>query len=120
MPEYRRGAHTIFEIHLHLVWITKYRRPALTGDVAVRVRDLVREICGATRSEDNGGARSEGSCAFVPFDSAASNDQLIAAMVEGQNSPSFVGGISALEEAVLGTAPVGARLFLLQFWECNR
>ena len=60
------------------------------------------------------------SCAFVPFDSAASNDQPIAAMVEGQNSPSFVGGISALEEAVLGTAPVGARLFLLQFWECNR
>ena len=46
MPEYRRGAHTIFEIHLHLVWITKYRRPALTGDVAVRVRDLVRDICG--------------------------------------------------------------------------
>ena len=46
MPDYRRGAHTIFEIHLHLVWITKYRRPALTGDVAVRLRDLVRDICG--------------------------------------------------------------------------
>ena len=29
--EYRRGAHTVFEIHLHLVWITKYRRPALHG-----------------------------------------------------------------------------------------
>jgi hypothetical protein len=29
MAEYRRGAHTVFEIHLHLVWITKYRRPAL-------------------------------------------------------------------------------------------
>jgi putative transposase len=46
MPEYRRGAHTIFEIHLHLVWVTKYRRPALAGDVAVRVRDLIRDICG--------------------------------------------------------------------------
>ena len=32
--EYRRGAHTVFEIHLHLVWITKYRRPALTGEIA--------------------------------------------------------------------------------------
>jgi len=46
MAEYRRGAHTEFEIHLHLVWITKYRRPALSGEVATRVRDLIRDICG--------------------------------------------------------------------------
>ncbi len=46
MAEYRRGAPTVFEIHLHLVWITKYRRPALKGEVATRVRDLIRDICG--------------------------------------------------------------------------
>ena len=46
MKEYQRGAHTVFEIHLHLVWITKYRRAVLTGEVAVRLRDLIREICG--------------------------------------------------------------------------
>ena len=46
--EYRRGAHTVFDIHLHLVWITKYRRTALQGAVrvAIRVRDLIRDICG--------------------------------------------------------------------------
>ncbi len=47
MKEYRHGAHTVYEIHLHLVWITKYRRPVLTGEVAQRTRDLIREICGA-------------------------------------------------------------------------
>src|SRR5580693_8302712 len=46
MADYRHGAHTVFEIHLHVVWITKYRRPALSGDVAKRVRDLIRDICG--------------------------------------------------------------------------
>ena len=46
MKDYRHGVHTVFEIHLHLVWITKYRRPALTGDVALRVRELIRDICG--------------------------------------------------------------------------
>jgi putative transposase len=46
MAEYRHGAHTVFEIHLHVVWITKYRRPALSGDVAKRVRDLIWDICG--------------------------------------------------------------------------
>ncbi len=46
---YRHGAHTVFEIHLHLVWTTKYRKPIMTGEVAVRVRDLIRQSC---REED--------------------------------------------------------------------
>ena len=46
MKEYRHGAHTVFEIHLHLVWLTTYRRPVLPGEVALRVRDLIREVCG--------------------------------------------------------------------------
>ena len=45
MADYRSGAHTVFEIHLHLVWITKYRRPALSGEVATRGRDRIRDIC---------------------------------------------------------------------------
>ncbi len=46
MKDYRRGAHTTFEIHLHLVWATKYRKPVMTGEVGTRLRELVREICG--------------------------------------------------------------------------
>ena len=46
MPEeYRRGAHSVYAVHLHLVWITKYRKAALLGEPAVRLRDLIREIC---------------------------------------------------------------------------
>ena len=44
--EYRRGTHSIFRIHVHLCWCTKYRRVVLMGDVASRVRDLTRQICG--------------------------------------------------------------------------
>ena len=29
---YRRGAHTVYEIHIHLVWTTKYRKPVLVGN----------------------------------------------------------------------------------------
>lgn len=29
---------------MHLVWLPKYRKPVLTGEVAVRVRDLIRQI----------------------------------------------------------------------------
>ena len=45
MSEYRHGSHSVFAIHLHLVWITKYRKPVLVGDVALQTRELLREIC---------------------------------------------------------------------------
>ncbi|NCP04428.1 MAG: IS200/IS605 family transposase [Deltaproteobacteria bacterium] len=45
--DYRHGSHTVFTIHLHLVWITKYRKKVLEGAVAYRVRDMIREICQA-------------------------------------------------------------------------
>lgn len=45
MTEYRHGSHTKFMIHLHIVWITKYRKKVLYNEVAHRVRDIVRDIC---------------------------------------------------------------------------
>ena len=45
MTDYKRGSHTIFSIHLHIVWVTKYRRKILRGDIANRVRDIIREEC---------------------------------------------------------------------------
>jgi putative transposase len=47
MEHYRRSSHTIYDLKFHLVWITKYRKPVLTGEVASRMRELVREVCKA-------------------------------------------------------------------------
>ena len=44
MRHYRIGAHTKFDLKVHLVWVPKYRKKVLVGDVAVRVRDLLRQI----------------------------------------------------------------------------
>ena len=44
---YRHGAHTVFEIHLHLVWTTKYRKPVMGGEVGLRVREVIRQVCRA-------------------------------------------------------------------------
>jgi len=49
MREYRRASHTMYACHYHFVFIPKYRKPVLRGDVGIEVRDLIREIC---RSED--------------------------------------------------------------------
>jgi putative transposase len=42
--KYRLGAHTKTDLKVHVVWLPKYRKPVLTGEVAVRVRDLIRQI----------------------------------------------------------------------------
>ncbi len=47
MKDYRYGSHNIFDIRLHLVWVTKYRYPVLTAKRGLRVRELVRQICEA-------------------------------------------------------------------------
>jgi len=38
------GAHTKFDLKVHLVWVPKYRKKVLSGAVAMRVRDLLRQI----------------------------------------------------------------------------
>jgi REP element-mobilizing transposase RayT len=43
MNDYRHGSHRVFSIHLHVVWIAKYRHKVLRGAVAEQVRDVVRE-----------------------------------------------------------------------------
>ena len=43
--EYRTGPHTKYKIEYHFVWITKYRYQVLNGEVALRLRELVRQTC---------------------------------------------------------------------------
>ena len=45
MKNYRQSSHSCFDIKYHFVWVTKYRKRVLVGEVASRLRDLVREVC---------------------------------------------------------------------------
>lgn len=45
MQNYRTTSHSMYDLKYHLVWITKYRKKVLYGQVAERLRDLIREIC---------------------------------------------------------------------------
>jgi putative transposase len=44
MRRYRTGAHAKYDLKVHIVWVPKYRKRVLVGAVAVRVRDLLRQI----------------------------------------------------------------------------
>ena len=44
MRRYRVGAHTKTDLKVHLIWVPKYRKKVLTWEVAIRVRDILRQI----------------------------------------------------------------------------
>jgi putative transposase len=45
--DYRYGSHTVYQIEYLFVWVTQYRYKMLSGEIAERVRDLVRQTCEA-------------------------------------------------------------------------
>ena len=58
MENYRTGSHSRFDIKYHFVWVTKYRKSILIGEVGVRLRELVREVCRTNEIEILQGAVS--------------------------------------------------------------
>lgn len=45
MKNYRKSSHGVYDCKYHIVWITKYRKKVLAGEVGQRVRELIRQIC---------------------------------------------------------------------------
>ena len=43
----RSGNHTISQLQVHIVWVTKYRYQVLKGNIQKRCRELIVQICDA-------------------------------------------------------------------------
>lgn len=41
------GSHVVYDIQYHIVWTTKYRYKVLQGQIAERLRELLRQGCEA-------------------------------------------------------------------------
>ncbi len=56
-PNIRRGRSQVSNLHVHLVFVTKYRKRVLTKPILERCRQVMAETCndfGATLTEFNG------------------------------------------------------------------
>ena len=48
MPEeYSKNGHAAYDIKYHIIWVTKYRYKMLKGEIALRLRELIRQGCEA-------------------------------------------------------------------------
>ncbi len=56
---YHAGCHTIFHHRYHIVWVPKYRYKVLEGDIRLRVREIIRQVCKNMRVEIISGVLSK-------------------------------------------------------------
>ena len=47
MADYSKTSHTVFHHRFHIVWITKDRKRILTGDLRLRIRELIAQVAEA-------------------------------------------------------------------------
>lgn len=47
MTKYRKGSHTVYDLKCHIVWITKYRKKAMLGEIGLKLRELIKQVCEA-------------------------------------------------------------------------
>lgn len=43
--EIRTGRHCVFNIHIHLVFVTKYRRKVFTSNVLDEIKNIFEKVC---------------------------------------------------------------------------
>ena len=106
--DFRYGSHTVFQIEFHFVWKTKYRYKVLTGEIAERIRELVREKCEAFEIRIVKELVSQGPLAHpdeLPAKPGAERDNEADQKADQEaDIKQTVGRVSAPKEEVLGTA----------------
>jgi putative transposase len=50
-PHLRRGRSVVHALHAHLVFVTKYRRGALTDTLLTRCEEIMRDVCAGFDAE---------------------------------------------------------------------
>ena len=55
---YKKSSHSVYDLKYHLIFCTKYRYRILTGQIAIRVREVIRAICSANYVDIASGSMS--------------------------------------------------------------
>ena len=102
MRHYRLGAHTKSDLKLHVVWIPKYSKAVLTGEVAVSCARPSAANRRRTRTGDREGrTRPRAPVSVVSAQPAGESDH---ATAEGNQLAGAIAGVSPLAQEILGSA----------------
>ena len=97
----------------------KYRYHVLTGEVARRVRELVRQKCKALDVRVVKGHVSKDHVHILVSCPTTISPAKLTGADQGSIFPQGAGGVCPLEEAILGTAFLGTGVFLCDGRSCD-
>ena len=120
MQDLRKGSHSTYQLHVHLVWRTKYRYGVLKGDIQIRCRDLLRQTCDSLDVQILKGVVSKDHVHLhVSYPPKVSVSELIRRFKREKRQDS-AGGIFRASAAVLWRTFLGYRLRGLEHRKYNR
>lgn len=107
MQHYRKTSHSLYDIKFDIVWITKYRKGVMTGEVARRTRELIRQICKTNDVEILKGHISKDHVhLFVSVPPYLSVSKLVQ-QLKGKSSRKLLSEFKTLSKQFLGSPFVG-------------
>ena len=119
MPKYRKGSHTVYELHYHFVFVTKYRKPVLRGGHSKASKRADPRDMWIGGCADRERTCESGSCTSVVEHAAAGFAEPDHAGCEGEKQPSLGKGIPEFAKGVLGAAPLGERVLCVHNRKCD-
>jgi putative transposase len=85
----RKGSHSVFSIHLHLVFVTKYRRKVITALMLERLHELFANVCIKTK------------CQLVEFSGEPDHVHLLIDFHPDNNLSVLVGSLKSASSRVI-------------------
>ncbi|GET42344.1 IS200/IS605 family transposase [Microseira wollei] len=85
----RKGSHSVFSVHLHFVFVTKYRRKVLTAQILDRMGEIFGHVCGKTK------------CRLVEFNGELDHVHLLVDFHPDNNISTFTGSLKSASSRII-------------------
>ena len=118
MQNLRKGSHSVHQLHVHVVWSTKYRFQVLKGEVQIRCRDLIRQTCDTMDVQILKGVVSGDHIHLhLSYSPKVSVSDIIRRL--RSKCSNFDDGVWRVTKTILGRSFLGNRLWGLEYREYN-
>ena len=85
----RKGSHSVYSIHLHLVFVTKYRRKVITSLMLERMNEIFGQVCCKTNS------------ILVEFSGELDHIHALVDLHPNNNISAFIGSLKSASSRIL-------------------
>lgn len=85
----RKGSHSVFSIHLHFVFVTKYRRKVLTAQILDRMSEVFAHVCVKTK------------CRLIEFNGEVDHVHLLVDFHPDNNISAFTGSLKSASSRII-------------------